>query len=165
MSTQIAVVAIGGNSLIRDKQHQSVADQYEAMKETTHHISEMIFDGWNVALAHGNGPQVGFILRRSELAAHELHEVPLDAPDASSASWSTMDGRAPDPEGREWLTGLLALPGAAGHTDARAKVLNGAGLLAWVQGDYVAARSLHEESLALRRELGVVGWVMTDWPR
>jgi carbamate kinase len=79
MTTQIAVVAIGGNSLIKDKQHQSVADQYEAMKETSHHISDMIFDGWNVALAHGNGPQVGFILRRSELAAHELHEVPLDA--------------------------------------------------------------------------------------
>jgi carbamate kinase len=56
-----------------------VADQYEAMKETSHHISDMIFDGWNVALAHGNGPQVGFILRRSELASHELHEVPLDA--------------------------------------------------------------------------------------
>jgi SAM-dependent methyltransferase len=32
------------------------------------------------------------------------HEVPLDAPDASTASWATMDGRAPDPEGREWLT-------------------------------------------------------------
>jgi carbamate kinase len=79
MTNQIAVVAIGGNSLIKDKQHQSVADQYEAMKETTHHISDMIFGGWNVALAHGNGPQVGFILRRSELAAHELHEVPLDA--------------------------------------------------------------------------------------
>ena len=79
MTNQIAVVAIGGNSLIKDKHRQSVADQYEAMKETTHHISDMIFDGWNVALAHGNGPQVGFILRRSELASHELHEVPLDA--------------------------------------------------------------------------------------
>lgn len=79
MPSQIAVVAIGGNSLIKDKAHQSVADQYEAMKETTHHINEMIIAGWNVALAHGNGPQVGFILRRSELAAHELHEVPLDA--------------------------------------------------------------------------------------
>lgn len=79
MSSHVAVVAIGGNSLIKDKAHQSVADQYQAMKETTHHISHMIFDGWNVALAHGNGPQVGFILRRSELASHELHEVPLDA--------------------------------------------------------------------------------------
>jgi carbamate kinase len=79
MTNHIAVVAIGGNSLIKDKKRQSGADQYEAMKETTHHISDMIFDGWNVALAHGNGPQVGFILRRSELASHELHEVPLDA--------------------------------------------------------------------------------------
>jgi carbamate kinase len=38
----------------------------------------MIQAGWEVAIGHGNGPQVGFILRRSELAAHELHEVPLD---------------------------------------------------------------------------------------
>ena len=74
-----AVVAIGGNSLIKDKAHQSVRDQYIAAKETCHHVVGMIADGWNVAITHGNGPQVGFILRRSELAAHELHEVPLDA--------------------------------------------------------------------------------------
>ncbi len=76
---KLALVAIGGNSLIKDKEHQSVADQYEAMKETTHHIGAIIQDGWDVVLTHGNGPQVGFILRRSELAAHELHEVPLEA--------------------------------------------------------------------------------------
>ena len=74
-----AVVAIGGNSLIRDKQHQSVLDQYVAARETCQHVVEMIRDGWRVAISHGNGPQVGFILRRSELAASELHEVPLDA--------------------------------------------------------------------------------------
>ncbi len=73
-----AVVAIGGNSLIKDTQHQSVRDQYIAAKETCHHIVGMIRDGWNVVITHGNGPQVGFILRRSELAASELHEVPLD---------------------------------------------------------------------------------------
>ena len=71
-----AVVAIGGNSLIKDTQHQSVRDQYIAAKETCHHIVGMIRDGWNVVITHGNGPQVGFILRRSELAASELHEVP-----------------------------------------------------------------------------------------
>jgi len=71
-------VAIGGNSLIKDKQHQSVRDQYIAAGETCWHIASMIKDGWDVAIGHGNGPQVGFILRRSELAAHELHEVPLD---------------------------------------------------------------------------------------
>lgn len=78
MNNHIAVIAIGGNSLIKDKQHQSVPDQYQAAKETCAHIARMIQAGWTVAIGHGNGPQVGFILRRSELAAHELHEVPLD---------------------------------------------------------------------------------------
>ena len=72
------VVAIGGNSLIRDAQHKTVEDQYEAAKDTDHHIAGLVADGWDVAITHGNGPQVGFILRRSELARHELHEVPLD---------------------------------------------------------------------------------------
>jgi carbamate kinase len=75
---KLAVVAIGGNSLILDKAHQTIEDQYAAAGETAGHIAKMIKDGWDVAISHGNGPQVGFILRRSELAAHELHEVPLD---------------------------------------------------------------------------------------
>ena len=84
MENKIAVVAIGGNSLIKDKQHQTVRDQYIAAKETCEHIVSMIKDGWTIAIGHGNGPQVGFILRRSELAAHELHEVPLDVCGADS---------------------------------------------------------------------------------
>src|ERR1039457_2813532 len=78
MIGRTAVIAIGGNSLIKDKYHQTVRDQYIAASETCYHIVNMIKDGWGVAITHGNGPQVGFILRRSELAAHELHEVPLD---------------------------------------------------------------------------------------
>ncbi len=78
------VVAIGGNSLIKDPQHMSVPDQYRALGETSGHIAAIIKDGWRVAIGHGNGPQVGFILRRSELSAHELHEVPLDVCDADS---------------------------------------------------------------------------------
>jgi carbamate kinase len=74
-----AVVAIGGNSLIKDKDHQTVPDQYAAVVETCRHIAGMVAQGWNVVITHGNGPQVGFILRRSELAAHELHAVPLDS--------------------------------------------------------------------------------------
>jgi carbamate kinase len=84
MSSKVAVIAIGGNSLIKDKQHQTVADQYQAAKETCAHIAAMIKNGWNVVIGHGNGPQVGFILRRSELAAHELHEIPLDVCGADS---------------------------------------------------------------------------------
>lgn len=79
MSAKIAVVAIGGNSLIKDKDHQSVPDQDVAVHETCRHIVDMIQAGWNVVITHGNGPQVGFILRRSELSRHELHEVPLDS--------------------------------------------------------------------------------------
>jgi carbamate kinase len=84
VSRRTAVVAIGGNSLIKDKTHQSVRDQYVAAGETCWHIASMIKHGWDVAIGHGNGPQVGFILRRSELAAHELHEVPLDVCGADS---------------------------------------------------------------------------------
>lgn len=73
-----AVVAIGGNSLITDPAHQSVEDQYLAAAETDHHIAALVAEGWDVVVTHGNGPQIGFILRRSDLARGELHEVPLD---------------------------------------------------------------------------------------
>jgi len=83
---KVAVVAIGGNSLIKDGKHQTVEDQYLAAKETTMHIADMIEAGWDVAIGHGNGPQVGFILRRSEIAAkvEGMHEVPLDVCGADS---------------------------------------------------------------------------------
>jgi carbamate kinase len=74
----IAVVAVGGNSLIKSKDKTTIPDQYEAGAESMHHIAEMIAKGWDVVVTHGNGPQVGFILRRSELSSHVLHEVPLD---------------------------------------------------------------------------------------
>lgn len=77
--TKLAVVAVGGNSLILDEKHRSVHDQYAAAQESMKHIAGMIEAGWDVVVTHGNGPQVGFILRRSELSRQELHEVPLDA--------------------------------------------------------------------------------------
>ena len=86
MVEKIAVVAIGGNSLIKEKSKATVEDQYQAAKETTFHIADMIEAGWNVAIGHGNGPQVGFILQRSEIAhrVEGLHEVPLDVCGADS---------------------------------------------------------------------------------
>ena len=83
---KVAVVAIGGNSLIKDAKHQTVEDQYQAAKETTYHIADMIEAGWDVAIGHGNGPQVGFILRRSEIAhkVEGMHEIPLDVCGADS---------------------------------------------------------------------------------
>jgi carbamate kinase len=73
-----AVVAIGGNSLIVDKQHEDVDSQWQAVQETCRHIADMAERGWNLIITHGNGPQVGFILRRNELAEHEVHSTPLD---------------------------------------------------------------------------------------
>lgn len=75
---KLAVVAIGGNSLIKSKQHEDVPSQLKAVQETCRHIAEMVARGWNVVVTHGNGPQVGFILRRNELAAHEMHSTPMD---------------------------------------------------------------------------------------
>lgn len=74
----VAVVAIGGNSLIKDEAHPSVAGEIEALQETCVHIAVMMETGWDVVLTHGNGPQVGHNLLRSELAAHVAPPLPLD---------------------------------------------------------------------------------------
>ena len=78
---KLAVIAIGGNSLIRDNTRQTVEDQYDAVCETAKHIAGMIAAGYEVIITHGNGPQVGFILRRSEIANEVagMHFVPLVA--------------------------------------------------------------------------------------
>lgn len=76
---KLAVLAVGGNSLIKDKNHQTVPDQYDAANETSKHIVDLLAAGYRVVVTHGNGPQVGFILLRSELSRKVLHEVPLDS--------------------------------------------------------------------------------------
>jgi carbamate kinase len=76
---QLIVLAVGGNALITDAQHQSVEDQYLALLECCRHIVRLLEQGYRMVLTHGNGPQVGFILRRSELSRQELHPVPLDS--------------------------------------------------------------------------------------
>jgi len=73
------VIAIGGNSLIKDDNHRSVPDQYAAVVETARHIVDLVESGCRVVITHGNGPQVGFILLRSEYSRGILHEVPLDS--------------------------------------------------------------------------------------
>lgn len=73
------VIAIGGNSLIKDAQHQSVSDQYAAVVETVRHITDLLAKGYRIVITHGNGPQVGFILLRSEHSRGLVHQVPLDS--------------------------------------------------------------------------------------
>lgn len=83
---KLAVIAIGGNSLIKDKQHMQVNDQYDAICETVKYITDIIEEGYEVVITHGNGPQVGFIMRRSEIAeeVEHMHPVPLVSCDADT---------------------------------------------------------------------------------
>jgi carbamate kinase len=73
------VIAIGGNSLIKDEKHMSVPDQYAAVVETARHITDLVEHRYRIVITHGNGPQVGFILLRSEHSRGLLHQVPLDS--------------------------------------------------------------------------------------
>jgi carbamate kinase len=79
MVGKLAVIAVGGNSLILDPQKPDVQHQWDAVRQTAEHIGQIIAEGWSVVVTHGNGPQVGYILRRAEIAAREgIHSVPLD---------------------------------------------------------------------------------------
>lgn len=78
MKSHLAVLAMGGNSLIRDKNHIALSFQYERVQETAKYIAELIAEGVRLVITHGNGPQVGFIYRRGELARSELPLIPLD---------------------------------------------------------------------------------------
>lgn len=75
---KIAVVAIGGNALIKSRTEAEASHQYEAIVECSRHVVDLIEAGWSVVLTHGNGPQVGFIMRRSELARGEVPTAPLE---------------------------------------------------------------------------------------
>lgn len=79
MTKPLAVIAIGGNSLIKSKDKVSIADQEKALAETLEHVVDMIAEGWQTVITHGNGPQVGYILQRAELAETKagVHGVPL----------------------------------------------------------------------------------------
>lgn len=77
-SRRIAVIAVGGNSLIQDPRQPDLAHQWDAVRQTATHIAGMVAAGWTTVITHGNGPQVGFNLRRSEIAATELHPLSLD---------------------------------------------------------------------------------------
>jgi carbamate kinase len=80
--TRTALVAIGGNALVLDGEPGSISRQQERAATFAEQVADLIADGWQVLVTHGNGPQVGFILRRGELVAAEaeiegLPELPL----------------------------------------------------------------------------------------
>jgi len=79
VNEKLIFVAIGGNSLIKSKELKKVEDQHQAIRETVFHFADLIERGYQLVISHGNGPQVGFIMRRSEVARRltGLHPVPL----------------------------------------------------------------------------------------
>src|SRR3954468_13925370 len=80
--TRTALIAIGGNALVLDGEPGSIPRQQERAAQFAEQVADLVVDGWTVVVTHGNGPQVGFILRRGELVAAEaeiegLPELPL----------------------------------------------------------------------------------------
>jgi len=76
--SKLAVIAVGGNSLIKDNISVSFQEQYNTIVKTAEQILCLINHGYKVLITHGNGPHIGFALRRSELAESEVHGLSLD---------------------------------------------------------------------------------------
>jgi carbamate kinase len=83
--TRTAVVAIGGNALVTDNAHGSIHDQFVAARRIARQVAQMAADGWTIVVTHGNGPQAGFILRRSDIVAGIDTSIPRIALDIAVA--------------------------------------------------------------------------------
>ena len=84
MDERRAVIAIGGNALILEGEQGTIAQQVDNARSTARHIAALVNEGWKIVVTHGNGPQVGFILLRSELVG-ETPLVPSIRLDMASA--------------------------------------------------------------------------------
>ncbi len=81
------VVALGGNALLAPGERGDIYEQFAHTRESLAPIVELALEGWNIAIAHGNGPQVGDELRRQELARGTLPPLPLGVLVAGTAGW------------------------------------------------------------------------------
>ena len=78
------LLAVGGNSLIRAGQKGTIAEQLANARRTAAEVARLVGEGYRVVLTHGNGPQVGAALLRSERGASQVPGQPLDVCDAST---------------------------------------------------------------------------------
>jgi carbamate kinase len=76
--SKLALIAIGGNALLRAGQAGTIAEQRENAAMTARHLVQLVQHGYFLVLTHGNGPQVGAQLLRSELASAQVSPEPLD---------------------------------------------------------------------------------------
>lgn len=79
-----AVIAIGGNSILRADQRGTISEQFANTAETVEHIADMIMMDYDLVITHGNGPQVGNMLLRSEKTEYILYPLPLDICDSNT---------------------------------------------------------------------------------
>jgi carbamate kinase len=84
---QVAVIALGGNALAAAGERVTIHDQFRHTRESLDPIVDLVLDGWNVCVVHGNGPQVGDELLRNELARAEAAPLPLGVLVAATAGW------------------------------------------------------------------------------
>ena len=82
-----AVIALGGNALAPAGEKSTVYDQFRHTRESLGPIVDLVADGWNVCVVHGNGPQVGDELVRNEIARREANPLPLGVLVAATAGW------------------------------------------------------------------------------
>jgi len=82
--SKAALIAVGGNSLIRAGEKGTIAQQLANTRRTAAAIVGLIRDGYHLVVTHGNGPQVGAALLRSERASDQVYSHPLDVCDAST---------------------------------------------------------------------------------
>ncbi|MEF8835813.1 MAG: carbamate kinase [Candidatus Thermoplasmatota archaeon] len=79
-----ALIALGGNTLVKPEDEGTAEQQFEMMEKTCDKLAEMIKEGYDIVLTHGNGPQVGDILLQTEIAADSVPPMPLDICGAQS---------------------------------------------------------------------------------
>ncbi|MEM3397113.1 MAG: carbamate kinase [Thermoplasmata archaeon] len=82
--TKTAVVAIGGNAILRAGQRGSAEEQFANLYNSMPYLVKMIKDGYDIVITHGNGPQVGNILLQNELSKEQVPTMPLDVCGAMS---------------------------------------------------------------------------------
>ena len=110
INDKLIFVAIGGNSLIKGKRLTTVEDQHRAIRQTVRHFADLIARGYQLVISHGNGPQVGYIMLRSEVAHRVtgLHVVPL--PNVVADTQGSIGYQI-----QQSLNNELAMRGVEGH--------------------------------------------------
>jgi len=87
MTEKKAVVALGGNALIKKGQRGDIHEQFANARESLAGIVDLIREGYKIAITHGNGPQAGAELIKNDCAKNQIPPLPLGCIDAETEGW------------------------------------------------------------------------------